>query len=274
VLGAGPVRKGIADKILEGAPKLEDAGENPYRNIRDLIPPPLSWEEKIWQNYGKRMSPDDVLQSESVWGGAQQLHQHTGMPEHEGFAQVANMLWRRMGAKERISPEEAKQYIADELTKHVLMNARTQRAGEVALGAGPIRSTEMLPELRASATRYEKALKNGDLSKSEYEGFMEALGQQNSELMSSRLASAAEKFSGRQVYIRDLVNETGLSTDQLKPWLMEQVKNGRATIHPSTLVNNDAPAAAGINEHAIRLEGFREPFVSAYFKPRTGNVTP
>src|SRR4029079_14776898 len=77
------------------------------------IPPPLSLMERTWQNYGKAMKPDDVLHHEATWGAAQRLNS-AGMGEPEAFAHVANNLWERMRAPHRITPTEARDFMAAE----------------------------------------------------------------------------------------------------------------------------------------------------------------
>lgn len=77
------------------------------------LPPPLTPLERNWQNYGKRMSPDDVLTSEAVWGHATRGAE-AGLGRAESFAQAANDLWQRMGANRYVSPDMARRYIAQE----------------------------------------------------------------------------------------------------------------------------------------------------------------
>jgi len=79
--------------------------------VRRMIPEPLTLEERAWQNYGRQMHPDDVMKSESVWGGAKRIAEQHGISEAEGFAHMANDLWKRMGANRYMSPEMAKRYM-------------------------------------------------------------------------------------------------------------------------------------------------------------------
>lgn len=74
--------------------------------LADRLPPPLSRMERDWQNYGSKMSPDEVLQSEPVWGAAQ-LGKENGTGEAKSFADMANFFWQRMGANRFISEEQA-----------------------------------------------------------------------------------------------------------------------------------------------------------------------
>lgn len=72
---------------------------------------PLSRKDRDWQNYGRHMTPEDVLDSEVVWGAAA-LAKDAGGGRAEAFAAAANDLWGRMGANQYISPELARKYIA------------------------------------------------------------------------------------------------------------------------------------------------------------------
>lgn len=81
--------------------------------IKAELPEPLSRADRDWQNYGVRMHPDEVLNSEVVWG-AGRLGAEQGLGRAESFAQAANDLWRRMGANRYITPEQARRHIAVE----------------------------------------------------------------------------------------------------------------------------------------------------------------
>jgi hypothetical protein len=120
------------------------------------------------------------------------------------------------------------------------------RAGEVALGSG--------------ALRYKQALAEGKITPAEYEGFMEAMGA-NAE----PIAGLADKFSGQQRHIADVIRESGLSKEQVHRWLTDEARAGRVTIHPTTSV--DLPREA--MDAGLSIPGFKEPFISAYFKPRS-----
>ena len=84
--------------------------------VKAMLPPPLSRAERDWQNYGRRMSPDDVLGSEPVWSWAN-LYQQQGLGRAEGFADAANDFWQRMGANRYITPEQARRHMAVEEAK-------------------------------------------------------------------------------------------------------------------------------------------------------------
>ena len=80
------------------------------KEIIEMIPPPLSRMDRDWQNYGRFMKPDDVLDSEVVWG-AGNLGAEQGLGRAESFASAANDLWKRMGANRFITPELARKYM-------------------------------------------------------------------------------------------------------------------------------------------------------------------
>lgn len=84
--------------------------------IRESLPGPLSLFERNWQNYGSRMTPDEVMGSEPVWGAAQQ-YADQGLGRSQGFAAAANDMWQRMGANRYITPEMAQRYMNVEEAK-------------------------------------------------------------------------------------------------------------------------------------------------------------
>lgn len=104
---------------------LEDAAQSAAQpGIVAKLPPSLSLADRTWQNYGSKMKPDDVLHHEATWGMAQRLaernpedkltHGYPPMTHPEAFSHSANMLWQRMGVPQRISPAEAREFMATE----------------------------------------------------------------------------------------------------------------------------------------------------------------
>jgi len=124
------------------------------------------------------------------------------------------------------------------------------RAGETALGSGMLRA------------RYDRALAEGKITPAEHQGFVEALAEN----AAPTTAGLADKFSGQQRNISDIIRESGLPKDQVHNWLLDEAKAGRVTIHPTTSV--DLPQEA--MDAGFRIPGFPDPFVSAYFKPIRG----
>jgi hypothetical protein len=100
------------DFFIEGK-----ASEAANENAKFELPEIKSWEDQQWDNYVKRMSPDELLTSETLWGGAKRLSDDVGISESEAFAQLANRFWRRMGANRYITPELAKRYMKVERAK-------------------------------------------------------------------------------------------------------------------------------------------------------------
>lgn len=102
---------------------LQAANNNPSQaEIIDSLPSPLTLEERTWQNYGRWMTPDEVLPSKAVWGGASDLVEASkaaGAPIRyaEAFAYLANGLWSRMGANKYISPALAQKYIIEQRSR-------------------------------------------------------------------------------------------------------------------------------------------------------------
>ncbi len=81
--------------------------------IADL-PPPLSTNDRIYQNYAKSMSPDEMLKSEPVWSASANLSESKGISPGEAFAEIANDMFRRMGANRYMTPRAARVYMARE----------------------------------------------------------------------------------------------------------------------------------------------------------------
>ena len=122
------------------------------------------------------------------------------------------------------------------------------RAGETALGSGMLRA------------RYDRALADGKITPAEHQGFVEALAENTA----PTTAGLADKFSGQQRNISDIIRESGLPKEQVHNWLLDEAKAGRVTIHPTTSV--DLPQEA--MDAGLSIPGFKEPFISAYFKPK------
>ncbi|WP_454916546.1 hypothetical protein [Xanthobacter sediminis] len=104
--------RGGGVRFLETAPASPVNANASPQEVRAMIPEPLSRQDRDWQNYGRFMSPDDVLGSEAVWGAAS-----SGADRAQSFADAANDLWRRMGANRYMSPDMARRYMAVEEAK-------------------------------------------------------------------------------------------------------------------------------------------------------------
>jgi hypothetical protein len=100
--------------LTEGAPPPPSNVNVSQQQVRDMIPEPLPRQDRDWQNYGRNMSPDEVMGSEPVWGAAATAE---GQGRAEAFAEAANDMWRRMGANRYITPEIARRYMATEEAK-------------------------------------------------------------------------------------------------------------------------------------------------------------
>lgn len=105
-------------------------------------------------------------------------------------------------------------------------------------------------------SRYRSALKRGDITKAEFDGFREALADNPA----NKIVPAMQEQVN---YISDITKRSGLPKEDVHAWLLEQAKQGKVTIHPSTSVDLPSDVAAG----AIHLPGFRDPFVHAVIKP-------
>jgi len=134
------------DYYIKGKPP-EPANTNVSQaQVKAMLPEPLSRRERDWQNYGKHMSPDDVLGSEVVWSAAA-LGQESGLGRAEEFAAAANDLWKRMGANRYITPELAERYMRVEEAKAKGIGPAPSFA-EPPLEKGT--GTEVLPPFRAA----------------------------------------------------------------------------------------------------------------------------
>jgi len=95
------------------APKAANVNTSKAEVLADL-PPPLPPSDRIWQNYVKRMGPDEMLKSEPVWSAAENLSAAKGISPSEAFAEVANDMFGRMGANRFMTPAQAKMHMARE----------------------------------------------------------------------------------------------------------------------------------------------------------------
>jgi hypothetical protein len=110
-LGAGggkmmqPTEKGLAvsDFVEPARPANSNYG----------LPEPLSFKDRIWQNYTRRMSPEEALQSEAIWSGAKQLAKERGIPESHAFAELANDYFARGGHNRFMTPEVARRFMGE-----------------------------------------------------------------------------------------------------------------------------------------------------------------
>jgi hypothetical protein len=98
----------------KGAPANNNLNVSNADLLANVIPPPLSTMERTWQNYTKRMTPEEMLQSEAVWGGARNLSEQEGIKEYEAFANLANDYYGRKGINQFMTPEAARKYMAKE----------------------------------------------------------------------------------------------------------------------------------------------------------------
>jgi hypothetical protein len=95
------------------APKAANVNTSKAEVLADL-PLPLPPSDRIWQNYVKRMGPDEMLKSEPVWSTAENLSAAKGISPSEAFAEVANDMFGRMGANRFMTPAQAKMHMARE----------------------------------------------------------------------------------------------------------------------------------------------------------------
>lgn len=101
-------RGAAAARLKSAKPANQNASR---KEIIESLPPPKSFMDRIWDNYAKRMTPDEFLESEPLWGGAKNLSEASGISESEAFAQIANEIFGRMGANRYMTPQNARSYI-------------------------------------------------------------------------------------------------------------------------------------------------------------------
>lgn len=78
------------------------------------LPQPLTIEDRAWQNYASKMSPDEFLKSEALWGGSKRLSEQNGTLWHEEFANLANEMFGRMGVNKFLSPTAAHKIMGEQ----------------------------------------------------------------------------------------------------------------------------------------------------------------
>jgi hypothetical protein len=89
---------------------------------KHVIPPPVPFEDRIWQNYASKMQPHELWDSEAIWGNARRMHEEAGWKEHEAFAYLMNQMLRRMGQNGYVSPEMASEHMANARLNQVVGN--------------------------------------------------------------------------------------------------------------------------------------------------------
>lgn len=115
-LGMGGGGKFTPPGTGAGFSQLQDAAAKASQDYtKSLLPPPKSFMDRIWDNYAKHMTPEEFLQSEPLWGGAQRMAEATpGMKEPAAFARIANNIFERMGLDRRLTPEAANQIMGEQ----------------------------------------------------------------------------------------------------------------------------------------------------------------
>jgi hypothetical protein len=125
------------------------------------------------------------------------------------------------------------------------------RAGEVAFGAGPV---------RGSMERYNQALAEGRITPAEHAGFAEALGGGPD---IGAVVNALTRQNGI-ASIGDVLNNAGMTKEQLHSAILDAVKAGTATIHPTT--RGWANLSRANQDAAITIPGHPDPFVHILMK--------
>ncbi|HEX4828318.1 MAG TPA: hypothetical protein VFV12_08835, partial [Xanthobacteraceae bacterium] len=121
------------------------------KEIIENLPPPLSLSERTWRNYASRMTPDEMMHSEAVWGGARRIAEETGMPESEAFAQLLNDMWGRAGANRHITPAQARRFMGQERGIRAVEDAGDRQASyeelprEIPSAAGKVTRGHNMP---------------------------------------------------------------------------------------------------------------------------------
>ena len=71
---------------------------------------------RLWSDYtsyhsSNAQSPEQILKSGTIYGGAKHLAQLGNIPVNEAFAMIANKIFQRIGANRYITPQQANYYI-------------------------------------------------------------------------------------------------------------------------------------------------------------------
>lgn len=90
---------------------LREAGMQAAQpGIKASLPPPKKLLDRTWDNYTKRMTEEEALQSEPVWGAAQRMADDYGTSHASAFARVMNDWYKRKGVDKYMSEEAANAY--------------------------------------------------------------------------------------------------------------------------------------------------------------------
>lgn len=82
--------------------------------VENVVPSPKSLLDRVYDNYTKRMTPDEMLKSEPVWGTAKLIAERDGVPEAQAFADLANDYYAKHGINQFMSPNAARKFLAQE----------------------------------------------------------------------------------------------------------------------------------------------------------------
>lgn len=88
----------------------ESAMQAGQPGVKDKLPPPKNLLDRAWDNYTKRMTESEALESEPVWGTAAQIAEQDGVSEAKAFARVMNDWYKRKGVDKRMTEKEANEY--------------------------------------------------------------------------------------------------------------------------------------------------------------------
>lgn len=94
---------------------LREAGMQAAQpGVKANLPPPKKLLDRTWDNYTKRMTEDEALQSEPVWGAAQRMADEHGTSHASAFARVMNDWYARKGIDKHMSEDAANAYTGRE----------------------------------------------------------------------------------------------------------------------------------------------------------------
>jgi predicted GNAT family acetyltransferase len=113
------VRGGRYDEVGHAAAMRETQERDGLRDLlrgprAEQLLPPKGFFDRIWDFYARRMTPEEFLRSDPAWSGARVLAEQWGWREAEAFSYLANEMFSRMGATQRMSPKEAARFMARE----------------------------------------------------------------------------------------------------------------------------------------------------------------
>lgn len=114
--GAEAVEPAAMGQLREAAMMAAQPG------VKANLPPPKNLLDRTWDNYTKRMTESEMLESEPAWGTAKRISEQDNVPMARGFAKIVNDWYQRKGIDKQMSEKAANEYLGSEQAKAMLRN--------------------------------------------------------------------------------------------------------------------------------------------------------